>query len=76
VKLIRIRIRGSVAWYPCPDPALFFGGFQNVIKNEGFSLNFCLLITYVVTFTSVFKDNKLKRSHKIVETKVLNVFAC
>jgi hypothetical protein len=27
-------------WFPCLYPALFFGGFRSVIKNEGWFLNF------------------------------------
>ncbi len=44
-----------------PDPALFFRGFQDVDKNK-----FFVLLLSVGTFSSVFEDNKLKRSHETV----------
>jgi hypothetical protein len=43
-----------------PDPALFVSGFQDAN----------------ISFTSVFKDNKSKRSLKTVEIRFSQFFAC
>ncbi len=59
--LIRIRIL-----------LLFFTGNQDVNKVKFFPKFFCLLLT-VCTFASVFKDNKLLRSHKTVDIEVMLV---
>jgi hypothetical protein len=58
-----------------PDPAIFVIDLQDankkLIKKKVF-----LLITFEGTFTSFFKDNKSKRSHKTVGIMVfLTIFA-
>ncbi len=73
--LIRILILIPVHWFTDldMDPALFLSGFQDA--NKFFSLLYSMVGTS--TFTSVYKDNKLVKSHKTVEIKVfLNFFAC
>ncbi len=50
-----------------PEPALL--SRYNQI-NKFFSVFFCFLLT-VGTVTSVFKDNKLLKSHKTAEIKIL-----
>ncbi len=52
------------------DPALFVGGFQDANKKYVY---FCLLLT-AGTFTSVFTEKKLLRSHKTVEIKIFLIF--
>ncbi len=47
---------------PDPDSALFFNGFQDVKKISLFFLSF-LLLFFVDTFSSFFKDKKSWRSH-------------
>jgi hypothetical protein len=63
-------------WPIDPDPDIFVITLQEANKffflfNEVF-----LIITFRGTFTSFFKDNKSKRSHKTVGMKVfLTIFA-
>jgi hypothetical protein len=55
---------------PNPDPALFVSGFQDTNKKKFSFLSFCFLLTGTVaigTFTSVFKDKKLLKSHRCNE---------
>jgi hypothetical protein len=54
-----------------PDPAIFVINLQDanktLIKKKVFLLS---TVLFEGTFTSVFKDNKSKRSHKTVGIKV------
>jgi hypothetical protein len=66
-------------WLSYPDPALFFKGFPEGQQKISVFYNVFLLISYrtVVTFTSVFKDNKLLTSQKTLKIKVFSkFFAC
>ena len=57
------------------DPAIFVIDLQETIKKLIFYKTFCLL-PFEGTFTSFFKDEKSKRSHKTVGIKVfLTIFA-
>jgi hypothetical protein len=59
---------------PDPDPPLFFSDFQDANKKHFFNV---FLACYTVgIFTSLFKDNKLTRSHRTVEIKTSLHFFC
>jgi hypothetical protein len=64
---IRMRIRGSMPVDPDsdPNPAIFFIDLQDAKKIIIFIKVFCLLL-FEGSFTSFFKDEKSKRSHKTV----------
>jgi hypothetical protein len=69
----RIRIRASVQLDTYPERAFFIRGFQDTTKIL-LSFKVFYLILTVGTFTSVYKDNRLSRSHKTAEVKVLLSF--
>jgi hypothetical protein len=52
-----------------PDPAIFVIDLQDANKNLFFKKFFCLSL-FEGTFTTFFKDKKLKRGHKTVVIKV------
>jgi hypothetical protein len=64
---LKISHGGSV-----PDPDFLLSRIQQEQNRGGLFLLFCLFLT-IVTFTSVFKDHKLFRSHSTVK-KEINVF--
>jgi hypothetical protein len=58
-----------------PDPAIFVTNLQDAIKKLILYKFICLLL-FEGTFTSFFKENKSKRSHKTVGIQVfLTAFA-
>jgi hypothetical protein len=73
LRQIQIQILGSVQWITDPDLALFVHSFQDPIKMLVFYVFFCFLLS-AGTFTSVFKDNTLLRSHKTLEIKSFHNF--
>jgi hypothetical protein len=59
-----------------PDPAIFVIDLQEANKKLNFVITFFCLLLFKDTFTSIFKDNKSKRSHKTVRIKVFfTIFA-
>jgi hypothetical protein len=59
--------------YADPDPAIFIIDLQDANKKQIFLHN---TVLFERIFTSFFKDNKPKRSHKTVEINVfLTIFA-
>jgi hypothetical protein len=59
-----------------PDPSIFIIDLQDVNKKIIFSKKFSCFLLFEGAFTSFFKDEKSKRSHKTVEIKVfLTIFA-
>jgi hypothetical protein len=60
---------------PDPDSSLFIIDLQDA-KKTNFLKKFSCILLFEGTFTSFFKDEKSKRSHKTVEIKVfLTIFA-
>jgi hypothetical protein len=58
-----------------PDPSIIITDLQDVNKKLIEKKFFCILL-FEGTFTSFFKGNKSKRSHKTMEIKVfLTIFA-
>ena len=53
-----------------PDPAIFIIDLQEANKKQIFFIKFFCLLLFEGTFTLVFKDQKSKRRHKTVGTKV------
>ncbi len=73
-RLNQLRIRGLFIWIYGSVSLDYgsFSGFQDANKKlYFFSKGFCLLVT-TGTLKSVFKDNKLLRSHKAVEIRVFS----
>jgi hypothetical protein len=53
-----------------PDSSIFIIDLQDSNKKLIFFTKFSCILLFEGTFTSFFKDNKSKRSHKTVEIKV------
>jgi hypothetical protein len=59
-----------------PDPSIFIIDLQDANQKVIFLTKFFQILLFEGTFTSFFKDEKSKRSHKTVEIKVfLTIFA-
>jgi hypothetical protein len=59
-----------------PAPAIFVINLQDASKKLIFNAIFFCLLLFEGTFTSFFKDKKIKKSHKIAGIKVfLTIFA-
>ncbi len=72
--LFRIRIRGSVPLTYGSGSCFFSLVADKVPTKNKFFFEVFLLLFFEGTFTSVFIDKKSKRSHRIVEIKVLLFF--
>ena len=61
-----------------PDPAIFIIYLQEANKKQVLKEKFSCILLFEGTFTSYFKYNESKRSHKTVEIKVLltNYYIC
>jgi hypothetical protein len=58
-----------------PDPSIFINDLQDANKKLIKKKNFCILL-FERTFTSFFKGEKSKRSHKTVDINVfLTIYA-
>jgi hypothetical protein len=58
-----------------PDSSIFINDLQDANKKE-FKKNCSCILLFEGTFTSFFKDKKLKRSHNTVEIKVFLTIFC
>jgi hypothetical protein len=59
-----------------PDPAIFIIDLQDANKKQIFKIKFFCILPFEGTFTSIFKEKKSKRGHKIIEiNSFLTIFA-